>query len=335
MTALDNLNMRLDYRGGNQLNRMIADKVRSLKKALVYSYQSGTAVLPDGRKFRALFNPSNLKGDYDTKMLSIPYKDVCLNKDTDHEIHLKTSEGIEPTDVKNGDVIVWEETNTHWLIYLESIQEVAYFRSDIRRCDQWIEVNGNKYWVYVRGPVETTVETGQKATLSWTGLNYSLVMYITRNEETDNYFHRFQKIKVGNVENNWEGGEHFKTWEVQVVNPYYGDGIIEVFLDEYYENEIEEARQEEIDSHPQPPHGEIYIDGNDSIDIYKSATYTIKGLEETEGGTWSVNNDKAILSESTDSSTIVTIKSGRAFTFTLTYTIGEDKYEKEIKVNSF
>jgi len=37
-----------------------------------------------------------------------------------------------------GDVFEWKETGTHWLVYLQALEEDAYFRSEIRRCDQEI-----------------------------------------------------------------------------------------------------------------------------------------------------------------------------------------------------
>jgi hypothetical protein len=40
---------------------MYEDKRRSLRKALLYSYQSNTAILSDGREFRCLINPDKNK----------------------------------------------------------------------------------------------------------------------------------------------------------------------------------------------------------------------------------------------------------------------------------
>jgi len=59
---------------------MYEDKRRSLRKALLYSYQSNTAILSDGREFRCLINPDKNKPDYDNKIISILFEDVCLNK---------------------------------------------------------------------------------------------------------------------------------------------------------------------------------------------------------------------------------------------------------------
>ena len=52
---MDNLTTRLNYRGGRP-KRFQVDKVRTLKKALIYSDQGETIILPDGREFRALIN---------------------------------------------------------------------------------------------------------------------------------------------------------------------------------------------------------------------------------------------------------------------------------------
>ena len=99
MSGLDNLNTRIGYRGGKQQDRLISGKLASLKRALLYSYQAATAVLEDGREFRCLINPDKLKEDYDDKIISIPFEDVCLNKPRVG----KTSEGIETIGMKTGD----------------------------------------------------------------------------------------------------------------------------------------------------------------------------------------------------------------------------------------
>ena len=93
MTALDNMRKRLDYNGGaNQQSRMISDKLHSLKKASLYSYQGATIIIdnPDydeksneglgglqNLKFRGLMNPDKLSYEADKKILSIPFKDIC------------------------------------------------------------------------------------------------------------------------------------------------------------------------------------------------------------------------------------------------------------------
>lgn len=90
--SLETMKERINYNGGKeQESRMNADKLRTLKKALLYSYQAATARLTDGREFRCLINPDKNKPAYDNKILSIPYKDVCLNSFREEDV--KTSKG--------------------------------------------------------------------------------------------------------------------------------------------------------------------------------------------------------------------------------------------------
>jgi hypothetical protein len=142
MQSLNNLNKRLQYRGGNQEQRFQKDKLMSLKRSLLYSYQAATAVLADGREFRCLINPDKLKPAYDNKIISIPFKDIRLNPE--QEDKEKTTMGEEEIGMKPGDVFLWKETNTYWLVYLRYIEEDAYFRAEIRRCDTTVTINDNE-----------------------------------------------------------------------------------------------------------------------------------------------------------------------------------------------
>ena len=276
--SIELLNKRLQYQGGNQQQRFINDKLRGLKRALLYSYQAATAVLSDGKEFRCLINPDKNKPAYDNKILSIPYKDHCINIPRMGETY-KDQVDI---DIKPGDVFIWKETKTHWLVYLEYIEEDAYFRSQIRRCDQQIKIGENSYWVYIRGPVETAIEWSQKAGIEWNTLNYSLVMYVTADEITNNYFSRFKTVKVLDPRYNKE-----KTWQVVGVDPYYGDGIIQVFLDEYFENSIADAVAAQTISDTNEENSidttSAFIDGPVSVQQYSKAYYEI---HNAENGHW-------------------------------------------------
>ena len=114
--SLNDLKTRINFLGGNrQQDRMNLDKLKSLKKALIYSYQAATAVLSDGREFRCLINPNKLSMDLDNKILSIPFKDICLNA----ERIGTTAQGEVDTNLKEGDVIEWKENGSHWIVYLQ------------------------------------------------------------------------------------------------------------------------------------------------------------------------------------------------------------------------
>lgn len=282
--SLELLNKRLRYQGGNQEQRMMNDKVRGLKKALLYSYQAATAILSDSREFRCLINPDKNKPDYDNKILSIPFKDICLNK---RRIG-KTTDGEETVGIKPGDVFTWKENNTHWLVFLKYLTEKAYFMSEIRRCDIEVEINKQKYWVYIRGPVETSIKWNQKKGIMWNDLNYSTIMYITADENTNSYFERFTLVKILDPRDGQE-----KTWQVVAVDPHYGDGIIQVFLDEYFENTIEQAAKKEAaaaqtTSNDDNPIDEsaARIEGPIEIKTYSVNNYTIKNAT---GGKWLIN----------------------------------------------
>ncbi len=319
MSSLENLKSRLNYQGGNQGQRMKEDKLRALKKALLYSYQAETARLADGREFRCLINPDNLKPDYDNKILSIPYRDICLNKPKVG----KTTEGEEETGIKPGDVFEWVEDNSFWIVYLRYPEETAYFRADIRKCESEVDINGKKYKIYIRGPVETTIQWNQKKGDEWNDINYSLIIYVTKNEETLAFFHRFQKVEIdGNM------------WEVKTVDPYHGDGVIEINLGEWYNNTIEKDMQAKPQPEPEIDKDSIYIEGPKEVRVFDmDCIYTIKNAG---GGTWSVDSRKATISAQDPQTASLNIVSGKSGTFTLTYTRdGEPDITLPITIKSF
>jgi len=80
-----------------------------------------------------------------------------------------------------------------------------------------------------------------KDSITYNTLNYSGVVYITKDENTLDYFHRFSKIKIDN-----------KPWITKVVNSSSGEGIIELQIKEDYENELEDKRLEKEKSYKEP-----------------------------------------------------------------------------------
>jgi hypothetical protein len=119
---------------------------------------------------RALINPNKLKPDYDDKIISIFY---------DH-------------DYGTGDVFEWVGTNTHWLIYLQDLTELAYFRGDIRKCSHeiaWEDEDGfHKTYAAIRGPVETKINFIQKHGISVDTPNYSLHILMPKSDSAVKYF---------------------------------------------------------------------------------------------------------------------------------------------------
>ena len=321
--SLQTLKTRLNHHGGNAEGRMIKDKERSLKKALLYSYQAATAILEDGREFKCLINPNKNEPQYDNKILSIPFTNTCLNKEQFEEV----IENIEEIGIKGGDIFTWKETNTKWLVYLRYIEEDAYYRAEIRRCDYTVKVGQNEYPIYVRGPVETKIKENLKADTTWDSPNYTLTIMITKNEDTVSFFHRFVKVKIDG-----------KVWEVQTVNDMDGDNVIEMTLSEYFTNEYEKE-EEIVEPTPVEP-GTPLIIGEDKVYPYDIVTYT---LENIDGGEWkvsypknpNVNVNKVVkIVESSNSAVTIEIVTGKSNTFVLSYDTEQTHLEKIITIAS-
>ena len=338
MSGLDNMKARINYAGGkNQQDRMISDKLRSLKKAMLYSYQAATAVLEDGREFRCLINPDTLKEEYRDKIISIPFEDIRVGNTvevTDPETGevtristpvvpgaTKTSMGIEPIGMKVGDTFEWKEDGTYWLVYLRYEEERAYFRGEIRNCDYEIEINGKKYRGYLRGPDQDETLWRTKHNISWTDVDYTALLYITSNEETRNFFHRYQKLEI-----------YGRPWEVQVVDPISNNGLIMVALKETFTNSMEAETLEKIpeeesgtDNTPDVPETDAgeevvpiaQIKGAAVVYPYDKKKYTI---ENAADGYWIISNEKkAVITHQTSKTVTIEIVTGRSGEVSLTY----------------
>lgn len=321
MKSLETLQSRLKFNGGNaQQARMNESKLKSLKKALLYSYQAATAILSDGREFRCLINPDKLKYNYDDKIISIPFKDICLNAD---KIKRKTMQDIENINMQPGDVFTWKENGSHWIVYARRLEETAYFRAEIRRCDDTVEIDGKSYYAYVRGPEQLSIEWRKGNYEMFNKENYTLMMYITKDAVTEDYFHRFTRIKIKD-----------KPWEIQAVDSITSEGIIKVALKETYQNTIEDqvVKEEEEKKPIQPIVRNIYIDGPQTVNPYDIVKYTIKGIA---GGTWSVDNEKIKIVSSDDTLVKLNINTGRSGKFKLIYTLqNEEQIQLNVEIES-
>lgn len=281
MSGIDTMKMRLYQKGGKQIGRMEEDKLRGLRQALLYSYQSATAVLQDGREFLCLMNPDKLNNSYDNKIISIPFRDICLNKPIIE--HHTTTQGLEEIGMKPGDVFEWKETNTYWIVYLRYLEERAYFRAEVRKCESEADVDGTPYRVYFKGPQELNIEWKKIRNAGIINTeNYSGLMYITRDEKTEEFFHRFTIVKIDD-----------KPYEVQVVNRFGGDGILEVAVKEWFQNSIEDAKKEadkEAEAlKPVPSPEDPQIVGPAQVDPYGIVTYSIANI--AGDCVWSVNEE--------------------------------------------
>ena len=304
--SLSNLKKRIEYRGGGrQVDRMIEDKQRSLNKALLYSYQSATAVLEDGREFRCLINPNKISMEADDKMLSIPFEDICLNKEKpEGEI---TSEGKEPIGIKCGSVIEWKETGTHWIVYSQYLQEVAYFRGLMRQCENdYVEIGGKRFWYYLKGPDEKGIDWQKTKHFIFNELNYTVEIYISNTTETNEFFHRFKKLKIKG-----------RPFEVQAVDNLSTDGILTVYLKEDYTNDwAPEKEATTVPPNANLPIDAIYIDGPFKVYPYDIVEYQIFN---TKGGEWQLSNSRAKILNQSETSVKVEITTGKSGSVSLKY----------------
>ena len=291
---------RIQYAGGVMDNRVDKSKLHSMQMALQNSYQAEWITLNDN-KYRCLINPDKLKEDYDQKVISIEH-----------------SAGM-----KEGDVFYWDRTNTHWLVYLQQHSESAYFRAQIRRCNYEIEVNNHKYWVYLRGPVETALVWRQKHNIEFNDLNYSLLIYVTKNEETLDFFKRFQILKIDG-----------HRWRVAATDIFSQGSIIEVYLEEFFDNSLEEEqiKKEPIIFGEEEP----YIDGPQFVEPYQTEIkYSlVNNLNAT--GAFLVSSKKVKIVNSDNNSCIINIISGKAGDFKIIYREeGKEDLELNVTIESF
>lgn len=204
--------------GPAQQSRMITDKRKTLDRVIKYSYQ-GAFIQRIGEKTKpapALINPNKLKQDYDDKILSIGFE----------------------YNFQPGDIFEWCQTGTYWLIYLQDLTELAYFRGDIRKCSYqivWIDEQNEEHKTYaaIRGPVETKINYIQKHTISLDEPNYSLNILMPLTDESLNYFKRYNKFYLQNDDKK-------VCWRVEAVDWISTPGILEITAVEYYANKSED-----------------------------------------------------------------------------------------------
>ena len=280
---------KLQANGGfPQQDRMIRDKRRSLDRATLYSYQGAlvkkqlydfSPVMDEVRKaspVRALINPNKLKQDYDDKIISVGFE---------HEFH-------------TGDIFEWCNTGTYWLIYLQDLTELAYFRGDIRKCSyeiEWDDEDGERQRTYValRGPVETKIDYIQKHGISVDNPNYSLNLLMPKTTANLKQFKRYKKFYLQDLVD----GEDNICWRVEAIDTFSTPGIIEITAVEYYANEFEDdtnaGKVGALIKKPIDPNigteSEFVIIGDTFIKPKKEYTYCI---ESSLYGQWYLSNDK-------------------------------------------
>ena len=315
--GVEHQSVRFRQNGGNrQQERMIRDKRRSLDRAVWNSYQGAEIThVGEDKPVRALINPNKLKQDYDDKIVSVGFE---------HNF-------------KTGDVFEWIGTKSHWLIYLQDLTELAYFRGDIRRCRyeiSWEDENG-KHTTYaaVRGPVETKINYIQKHGISVDTPNYSLSLLLPLNEATLEYFKRYQKFYL---RTDHEAAQRV-CWRVEAIDWISTPGILEVTGVEYYANETEDDIDNGIvggllvkEENPNPEEVEEAIVGETFIKPKIEYEYKFSGTLWTD---WSIDS-KMPVEYKVDENDYTVIRLKWLSPYSGQFTLNYGTYTKTIVVES-
>ena len=249
-----------------------------------------------------MINHDKLKVDYEDKIISIPFEENSVEIDPvlDNDDWLQT-------EFHNGTVFKWVHGNkeewtpdTYWIVYMQYSEETAYFRAEIRKADQEIEIividdDGNAqtkvYRGWMTGPNETTTLWNVKHGIVWNDLNYTKQLYITKDEDTAVFFERFDRVIING-----------QPWEIQAYNENYGTnssnpntGIIRVALKETYTKTDEILKERQQAQAERAEVSEAVIIGPSEVAPYDLGIYTIENASE---GQWEVaasaNSTKAI-----------------------------------------
>lgn len=279
--SLQTLKTRVNYLGGDNLNRIKYQKLRSFYAALRNDYNSRTILTPLGEEFQALINDDNTKSDYDKRYVSVDFA----------------------AELNPGDVFECIDDNTHWMIYLQDLVEIAYLKAEIIRCRYQLTIDDTDYWIYFQGPTETTIRWNFKRDLNWNDLNLSGTVYIKKTEQTQDYFNRFTRLKING-----------HTWQVKVVDTLTVPGIIELEVQEYFDSITEDLIEvSHIDTQNE-------IIGPQQVYPYESYIYNIDNI----AGEFSLDNDKAKIINQENGQCEIEIITGKKGKFNLIYTENDE-----------
>ena len=293
--SMKTLASRLTYNGGNQLNRIKMNKLRSFRAALKNDYNSRMIKVPNKSAWPCLLvnNTSGLKSDYDRKRLSVEF-DAGLD---------------------SGDVFEVLDDGTHWMVYLPTLTETAYLRTEVIRCRYTLDVDGQIYWIYLQGPTEMDATWFQKKGVHYDEPNWSGTIYIKKDSRTINFFHRFTKIQI-------EG----HTWEVHVVDELSVPGIIELEIREFYDDPIADLPQV-------LPEGCHEILGRESVEQDNEYGYMIRKEYINPLYSWRVEGNPRVEIESQEGNTCnVIVHNGAIKGFKIIYGDKISGYHMDVSI---
>lgn len=301
---------RLDNK--NQQDRMIKDKRNALDKVILYSYQGAKVKKLDSEDINpALINPNTVKQDYDDKTISIGYE----------------------YDYKPGTIFEWVNTDTKWLVYLQDLTELAYFKGDIRKCNYEIKwkVDGiaHSTFVALTGPKETSLDSSVEGNIVVDSPNHSLYFMIPNTPDTLSYFKRYQEFYLNG-----------QCWRIEATDTITMPGIIEIHAMEYYSNKDEDNIEEGLVDVLVPVVPEPAADAiKGPVFIKPKFTYEYTYLGEQEGQWWIVTENAPVSLNNGENSNEILLTWNKNYTgqFILAFGVLGDKnnsVQKTIVVES-
>ncbi len=314
---------RLNYLGGaNQQDRMIKDKLRSMLSAIKSSYQSAKfSLYADDHQniFKGLFNRSELNEEFDTKTVSAPL-DASL---------------------KAGDIICWENTSTLWIIFLQHMTELAYFRGDCRRCDhilQWVDAERKvqKTPASIIGPTHPSIRNSSSmgAQLVQDFPTANLKLLIPDTPLNNNFFKQYQTFLLKG-----------RSYRLEQINDVSMPGILQLTATEYYANLVEDDVEENLRN----AWNVLPIINEHEEDFVITGKRLVKPKEVIEfssslpNGTWLIieNNDnktpfpaKILNRDNTANPINIAWDSMKSGNFTVGYKVGDKLYQYHVIVES-
>lgn len=268
--SLKTMQNRLMHLGGSsQQERMIHQKRRTFEDATKNSYQ-GAKVQEAGKSevYSGLINPDMLTQNYDEKILSIGFE----------------------SKFKTGTVFKWVNTNSYWMIYLQDLTELAYFKGRIRKCSHkisWKNDDGSIESAYISlvGPNEKNLQSLVKPNFTMDVPNYTIQLLVPQNQSTLAYFQRYKKFYLQGL--NEFNPQRTICWQVEAVDAISSPGVIEIYASEDYSNPIEDDVENGIvDGLIIEPIETISdIEGQSIISPSQAYDYTYIG---NESGQWEV-----------------------------------------------
>lgn len=187
--------------------KLIADKVKTFKRALNSSYNAETVYNQNNSDFLALISGTSSQKlqDNERKIFSTLLDNECAV----------------------GDIIFWERDNSRWMITEQTTTEKAVFQGFINKINhqlEWKDLNTGtiyKQWVVAETSAEKTIEDGVKNSITYDLFSDSLFIMMPKKTKGVELLKRYDEIIIGG-----------KKWIIEVVDNISNTNILKLYVKE-------------------------------------------------------------------------------------------------------